>query len=265
MDTINTIEFREEASQEDVSFNVEETNEQNSVDSVESMEGNTCEEEETGDCAEEGDAAQEDEDCEDLDMEQVPIGVDKIRCERRNKTCEGEQLVFTNPETDLPVQTINELDSQDLDDENDTSFHPENQPESPSRAEDEACEDSERESVDGEDLDGVMMKVGTGDNNKLVFPDQVIEEDTNEEEPSVTVNEKEYVEEEDADFNPAYCGETLSDCEEDNDADEQITQPEVIHLADNACIMKVDPMMIPPPEDNDEEPMVEAEAPMDCE
>ena len=112
------------------------------------------------------------------------------------------------------MQNINELDSQDLDDDADASFNPDKQPESPGKALDEECEDSDRESVDGEDLDGVMIKVGTSDNNKLVFPNESNsmeqEEETTEEVPVVT----EYKEEEDPDFNPAYCGETLSDCAE---------------------------------------------------
>jgi len=269
MDTINTIEFQEEVSQEDTSFHVEENSqeEQASVGSVESMEEATREEEEAPSAATEG----SDSDQEDLDMEQVPLGIDRISLERGGKVSEGEALVFSNPDTDLPVQTINELDSQDLDDEHDASFRPDAQAESPSQEEDDACEDSERESVDNEDLDGVLMKVGTNENNKLVWPDERANKDesiTNEEEeeiPSATTMEKEYVEEEDPDFNPAYCGETLSDCEDEAEG-EQEAVPEVINLNDNGCIMKVDPMVIPPPEEEieaDEEVM--AEAPMDCE
>jgi len=263
MDTINTIEFREEVSQEDTSFHVEENSqeEQASVGSIESMEEQSQEPEE--------EAAHEDEpsDEEDLDMEQIPLGVDKITMERGGKIIEGEQLVFSNPETDLPVQTINELDSQDLDDDQDASFRPDAHPESPSQAEDEACEDSERESVDNEDLNGVMMKLGSDNNNKLIFPEGEVEvsaeHDTNEEMPSAT-HEKEYIEEEDPDFNPAYCGETLSDCEDEQEGDEE-AQPEVIALTEDGCIMKVDPMLIPPPHEEEAEEMVQAEAPMDCE
>jgi len=259
MDTINTIEFKEEQSQEDTSFHVEENSqeEQNSVDSIESMEEEASQEEEQS-------AAVDEEEPEELDMEQIPIGVDKLMSERNGKLKEGEQLVFTNPETDLPMQNINELDSQDLDDDADASFNPDKQPESPGKVLDEECEDSDRESVDGEDLDGVMIKVGTSDNNKLVFPNErnsmEQEEETTEEVPVVT----EYIEEEDPDFNPAYCGETLSDCDENENGEEE-QNPEVINLNGDGMILKVDPMMIPPPEEIDEEEVVAAEAPMDCE
>lgn len=95
MDTINTIEFKEEQSQEDTSFHVEENSqeEQNSVDSIESMEEEASQEEEQS-------AAVDEEEPEELDMEQIPIGVDKLVSERNGKLKEGEQLVFTNPETD---------------------------------------------------------------------------------------------------------------------------------------------------------------------
>merc|ERR1712131_155494 len=259
----------EEQSQEDCSFHVEENSqeEQASVDSGESMEEQVSQEPNGTQEVEEEEqsAVVEEEESEQLDMEQVPIGVDKIVSERNGKVVEGEQLVFSNPETDLPMQNINELDSQDLDDDADVSFNPDNQPESPSRAQDEECEDSERESVDGEDLDGVMMKAGTNDNNKLVFPSEgnsMEEADTNEdEEPPVPA---EYKEEEDPDFNPAYCGETLSDCDENENGEEE-QNPEVINLNGDGMILKVDPMMIPPPEEAPDEEMVTAEAPMDCE
>jgi len=263
MDTINTIEFAEEVSQEDTSFNVEENSqEQDSVDSVESMEEATTQEEEPS----QEETRESDVEEESLDMEQIPIGTDTIMCERNGDAVEGQQLVFTNPDTDLPVQTINELDSKDLDDEVDGDFKPENIMESASQEEDEACEDSDRESVDGDDLDGVVVRLGA---HKLVFPneEEAINEDDTEEEVPVAMNEKEYVEEEDPDFNPAYCGETLSDCDEDQEGENEPT-PEMIRLTGDTCIMKCENMLIPPTENMAVPvgpPAVTAEAPMDCE
>ena len=76
--------------------------EQASVDSVESMEEQVSQEVEE----EEQSAVVEEEESEQLDMEQVPIGVDKIVSERNGKVVEGEQLVFSNPETDAEVLNI---------------------------------------------------------------------------------------------------------------------------------------------------------------
>jgi len=276
MDTINTIEFREETTQEDTSFNcpadVEE--EPETRDSEMEEETNTQEE----DCSQEAENEADSEEAEEesLDMEQIPLGTEKIMCERNGKMVEGEELVFVNPDTDLPVQTINELDSKDLDDEHDQSYNPEQAEESPSQqAEDEECEDSERESVDGEGLDGVMMKLGVNDHKKLVWADDNCrqEEDTNEEmnsaedmdaEPCKTVPQ-EYDEEADPDFNPVYCGETLSDCDEDVEGEEEPVH-QVLNLAGDTCIMKCSDMMIPTDTGIPVgPPAVEAEAPMDCE
>merc|ERR1712061_308300 len=121
----------------------------------------------------------------------------KIMCERNGKMMEGEELVFTNPDTDLPAQTLEELDSKDLDDENDVSYNPEtcDNVESPSQEEDEACEDSDRESVDGEDLEGCMMKLGVNESMKLVWKENG-EADTNEEMASTEDVEEEEEKEE---------------------------------------------------------------------
>lgn len=248
METINTLNFHEENSQEDTSFNVDEQYSEN-------MEETTQEEEtqEEEHCSEQ----ESEEDCEEeeaLDMEQVPLGIQKIVCERNGKMMEGEELVFTNPDTDLPAQTLEELDSKDLDDENDVSYNPESHNlESPSQEEDEACEDSDRESVDGEDLEGCMMKLGVNENMKLVWKKDG-EEDTNEEmeskeeeeeEEEVEKEEAEYVENEDPDFNPVYCCETLSDCDEDVEGDEE-PMPQVLNLAGDTCYMKCEDQMLIP-------------------
>ena len=52
---------------------------------------------------------------------------------------------------------------------------------------------------------------------------------------------EEYDETKDADFNPVYCNDTLSDVESE---DEQETEeaPEVIQLKSNACMFKVENM-----------------------
>jgi len=243
METINTLNFHEENSQEDTSFNVEEQYSENMEE--------TTQEEETQEEEQQEESEDEHEE-EVLEMEQVPLGVQKIVCERNGKMMEGEELVFTNPDTDLPAQTLEELDSKDLDDENDVSYNPENILESPSQEEDEACEDSDRESVDGEDLEGCMMKLGVNENMKLVWKKDG-EEDTNEEmeskeeeeEEEVEKEEAQYVETEDPDFNPVYCCETLSDCDEDVEGDEE-PMPQVLNLAGDTCYMKCEDQMLIP-------------------
>lgn len=268
METINTINFQEENTQEDTSFHCAEDAEE------QYMEETTQEEEEEASQEEpvvENNSESEEEE-NSLDMEQIPLGTEKLMIERNGKTVEGEELVFVNPDTDLPVQTLEELDSKDLDDEHDVSYNPENQIESPSQEEDEACEDSERESVDGEELDGCMMKLGVHEHKKLVWAGE--EADTNEEEMASAEDvdevpnlETKYDEDEDPDFNPVYCGETLSDCDEDVEGEEE-PMPQVLNLAGDTCIMKCEnTMMIPtdtgipvgPPA------VVEADAPMECE
>ena len=87
-----------------------------------------------------------------------------------------------------------------------------------------------------------MIKVDTSDNNKLVFPNESNsmeqEEETTEEVPVVT----EYKEEEDPDFNPAYCGETLSDCDE-NENGENEQNREVNNLNGDGKILKLHSMI----------------------
>jgi len=264
METINTINFQEENTQEDTSFHcVEDVEEQYS----ENMEETTQEEDTQDEPLVENQSESEEE---SLDMEQIPLGTEKIVCERNGRTVEGEELVFVNPDTDLPVQTLEELDSKDLDDEHDVSYNPENQAESPSQEEDEACEDSERESVDGEELDGCMMKLGVHEHKKLVWAGE--EADTNEEEEMASaedvdeVVETKYDEDEDPDFNPVYCGETLSDCDEDVEGEEE-PMPQVLNLAGDTCIMKCENTMMIPTDTGIPvgPPAVEADAPMECE
>ena len=265
METINTLNFQEEISQEDTSFHcTEDVDEQYS----ENMEETTQEEvsQEEYPVVENSSESEE----ESLDMEQIPLGTEKIMLERNGKAVEGEELVFVNPDTDLPVQTLEELDSKDLDDEHDVSYNPENQIESPSQEEDEACEDSERESVDGEELDGCFMKLGVHSHKKLVWAGEE-EADTNEEEMASTENveeqvETKYDEDEDPDFNPVYCGETLSDCDEDVEGEEE-PMPQVMNLAGDTCIMKCEDTMMIPTDTGVPvgPPAVEADAPMECE
>jgi len=266
MDTINTIDFQEENTYEDCSFNAVEEE----AESSDHMEEETTQEEESQEPVEQNATSDEEEE-ESLDMEQIPLGTEKIMLERNGVQVEGEELVFVNPDTDLPVQTIDELDSKDLDDECDVSFNPENCLETPSQEEDEECEDVERDSVDGEGLNGVMMKLGVHEHAKLVWADEeqsteeALDEDEEEEMP-----EAKYVEEEDPDFNPVYCGETLSDCDEEVEGEAEPV-PTVLNLAGDTCIMKCEEqMMIPTDTGIPVGPpaglcCVEADAPMECE
>merc|ERR1711935_16893 len=101
-----------------------------------------------------------------------------------------------------------------------------------------------------------------------IEPNKKTEEDSNEDECEgqggpgteylVTGNLEEYDETKDADFNPVYCNDTLSDVESE---DEQETEeaPEVIQLQSNACMFKVENMKIPPMEPNFEDTTNEEE------
>ena len=74
-------------------------------------------------------------------------------------------------------------------------------------------------------------------------------------------NMEEYDDTKDADFNPVYCDQTLSDVEseentQENDQDDSV--PEVVELKDNSCMFRVENMKIPPMEaDFDEEETME--------
>jgi len=278
MDTINSLTF-EENPQEDPSFNCADDpaesdystseSEQESMEEA-SMEQASCEE--------------MTKNMDQLDIEQIPVGVDKLTIARNNKTVEGEILVFASPEEeDIPEQTINELDTQELDGDEDVSFNCEALAEAERDQEeaDEECEDSERESVDGEDLNGVTVHT-TSDGEKLVFSD-VVEfraqhgekpsaASDNEEEEEVSIgtegmtSTEKYIEEEDPDFNPVYCDQTLSDVDIEDEGEEDV--PSAQRLANNNCILRIDePMIIPPREEEEEETAEEMsqEAPsMEC-
>jgi len=93
METINTIEFPSQ--EEDTSFNVEDHQyEANTMSEPETQEEPSQEE------VEEEQSAQESDSEDGCEMEQVPVGVENIVCNRGNKKLEGQVLVFTNPETD---------------------------------------------------------------------------------------------------------------------------------------------------------------------
>merc|ERR1711881_778618 len=197
---------------------------------------------------EEEQSAQESDSEDGCEMEQVPVGVENIVCNRGNKKLEGQVLVFTNPETDLVPTNINELDSCDLDDETDPNYNPQDAIETNTNEEEEENASSETDSIDHEDLDGVTEhhKIQT-DERKLVFPDVVAARQvviaSDDEEEEANMNEKEYIE------------------EEDGEAEEE---PAVINLEDDIIMMKIDPMTIPPPA-VEEVDVVAAEMPMDCE
>ena len=71
-------------------------------------------------------------------------------------------------------------------------------------------------------------------------------------------NMEEYDETKDADFNPVYCNDTLSDVESEDEPENE-AQPEVIQLKSNACMFKVENMKIPPMEPNFEDETNEEE------
>lgn len=275
--TINTLTFENESGDDD--FTLEDAkNERVSLDSNNSESSESSQDklqsiEETLDLA---------ETIEKLDLDQIPLGTDKVLMNRRNMKTEGEILVFNNAEKELQEisvepRCINELDSEDLDGDEvaDPDFDEqlaiaETKEET---EQDEDCEDSSRESVEN-DMDGVEQK-DCGDGCKLVFEDiekyraeQKIVEDSNEDECEgqggmgteylVTGNMEEYDETKDADFNPVYCNDTLSDVESEDEPENE-AQPEVIQLKSNACMFKVENMKIPPMEPNFEDETNEEE------
>lgn len=253
--TINNIELENESA-DDASFTLDDAKrEQESLDSVDL--------EDTEETSEKQVDAELLEDMEKLDIEQIPLGTDKILLNRRNVTKEGEVLLFENEDESVPEQNIDELDSEELDGEDDPDFDAElaetqNRDE---QSKDEECEDSSRESVDGNDLQGTAVQVrGPSPSNcKLVFDDvaqykkeQAAEsEDECEEgqvgmgtECLVTENMEEYDESRDPDFNPVYCDQTLSDVELEDTQNEE--SPEVLQLKNDTCMLKVENMKIPP-------------------
>merc|ERR1719245_1607990 len=89
------------------------------------------------------------------------------------------------------------------------------------------------------------MKLGVNENMKLVWKKDG-EEDTNEEmESKEEKEEAQYVENEDPDFTPVYCCETLSDCDEDVEGDEE-PMPQVLNLAGDTRYMKCEEQMLIP-------------------
>lgn len=171
--TINTLTFENESGDDD--FTLEDAkNERVSLDSNNSESSESSQDklqsiEETLDLA---------ETIEKLDLDQIPLGTDKVLMNRRNMKTEGEILVFNNAEKELQEisvepRCINELDSEDLDGDEvaDPDFDEqlaiaETKEET---EQDEDCEDSSRESVEN-DMDGVEQK-DCGDGCKLVFED----------------------------------------------------------------------------------------------
>lgn len=279
--TINTLTFENESGDDE--FNIEEAKKEqvsldsNDSESSESYDNKLQPTEETLELT---------ETIEKLDLDQIPLGTDKVLMNRRNMKQEGEILVFNNAEQELQeisVETrcINELDSEDLDgdEEKDPDFDEKLaivEMSEQAEKEDGDCEDSSRESVENE-MDGVEQKE-SGDGCKLVFDDvekyraeQKIKEDNTEDdcegqggmgtEYLVTGNMEEYDETNDADFNPVYCNDTLSDVEseEEPETEENEETPEVIQLKSNACMFKIENMKIPPMEPNFEDDTNEEE------
>merc|ERR1719219_1596307 len=167
--TINNIEFPEVEEAADTEFTLEHAKaEQETLDSVD-MEG----EEISCDAVVLAEDSEMANNMNELELEQVPIGVDKVTLLRNGACTEGEALVFTNEEADcedLPGQGINELDSEDLDGEDDPEFNAE-QALVNAEAEEEDTVDStdEHESVE---LAGVSAKENLRDGtSKLVFDD----------------------------------------------------------------------------------------------
>jgi len=259
-DTIITINFNEENSQEDITYEVTDI-ETKMAEQASLEEASTNEEEESvSDCEEE------------LQLEQVPIGVTEITSERKGKMTTGEMLVFNN--TDEQVQTLNEVsfDSED-DEEEDKSFEPEEQDTN------EENEASDTESIDQDDIKDIQV-VENGDDMKLKFTDieecrlKLQEEALSTEEITFEEeNTQDYDEEADNDFNPTYCDQTLSDVEEPEDCPEEV--PETIELDEDICMIRPDPATKIPPmeaesieegmeEDTMEESSQEKES-MDCE
>jgi len=168
-----------------------------------------------------------------------------------------EALVF--PDTDAPVQTIEELDSEILDDEEDAVYDPSEdaQREHTTQSDDEEDDKmSDSESVDENDLVGVKeVESSNGNHVKLQFEDVVKSRPENEEEETeedtaedIEENEKIYNEAEDADFNPVYADQTLSDVEENEGEEEADTEVINVGQGGTNLMIRCDFIKIPPPE-----------------
>ena len=171
--TINNMEFKNDISSEDGSFTLEDAKrEQESLDSVD-LEEIQQENSETAVLTETMDK---------LDIEQIPLGTDKVLINRRNLKKEGEMFVFKDEEKEeeemkgnFSDQNIEELDSEDLDgdEEKDPNFDEKLAIEEMKEEVelDEECEDSSRESVDKDEFVGGVAEKESSGNCKLVFGD----------------------------------------------------------------------------------------------
>merc|ERR1712096_106884 len=154
----------------------------------------------------------------EYESEQIPVGICETGLSKKTGT-PTEALVF--PDTDALVQPLDELDSEILDDEEDAVYDPQEDAQREHSTQSDEEEDdkmSDSESVDEEDLVGVKeVESSNGNHVKLQFDDVLKsrpEVEEGEEEPSEDVEDKMYNEAEDADFNPVYADQTLSDVEE---------------------------------------------------
>lgn len=275
--TFGNMEFMEENSQEDPTYNPEKEemmaaeNEMSNVSLQDKDESDDVSEGESEDSETEENTIESDE--ENLLPEQIPVGLKEIKLLRKQEKM-AECLVFTNEELEeLPSQTINELDSNDLDDEDgaDCTFDVEKEPEVEENSEDD---NEENESIDGDDLKEATEVETANGNCKLMFKDipknkevSDEEEECEEEETEDMEEEKSvepYNEEEDADFNPVMCGDTLSDIEVDEEEEDKEEELEVLHQAEGTCMLKCDFMKIPMESLENEEEQVSQES-MECE
>merc|ERR1712096_443615 len=177
----------------------------------------------------------------EYESEQIPVGICETGLSKKTGT-PTEALVF--PDTDALVQPLDELDSEILDDEEDAVYDPQEDAQREHSAQSDEEEDdkmSDSESVDEEDLVGVKeVESSNGNHVKLQFDDVLKsrpEEEDEEEEPS-----------EDADFNPVYADQTLSDVEENEGEEEADTEVINVGQGGTNLMIRCDFIKIPPPE-----------------
>merc|ERR1712096_33080 len=188
----------------------------------------------------------------EYESEQIPVGICETGLSKKTGT-PTEALVF--PDTDALVQTLDELDSEILDDEEDAVYDPQEDAQREHSTQSDEEEDdkmSDSESVDEEDLVGVKeVESSNGNHVKLQFDDVLKsrpEEEDEEEEPSEDVEDKMYNEAEDADFNPVYADQTLSDVEENEGEEEADTEVINVGQGGTNLMIRCDFIKIPPPE-----------------
>lgn len=279
LQTFSNLEFMEENSQEDPSYNPEKEEMMNTEQELQNV--SLTEKEDKLEYSENEEEENEENtiesDEENLEPEQIPIGLKEIKLLRKNQETTADCLVFPNEDDELPGQTINELDSEDLDDEDglDTEFKAEEKNEEELEkegAEDSDDENEERESIDGDDLKDVTEIETSNGNCKLLFPDvpknkleENEEEEVEDEEEEEEQEDKPYNEEEDQDFNPVMCGDTLSDIEIDEEEAEE--EHEVLHHAEGTCSLKCDLADMKIPQESLENEMMEEDSQeqMECE